>query len=84
MSRTELQLVAVYGPMVPLTEVCKPYFNLSPDVAKKRAALNALPVPTFRLIDSQKAPYLIRASDLATYIDSTHEAALAEWEKSQV
>lgn len=82
MTPTEIQVVAVYGPMVPLAEVCKPYFGLSPAEAARRAHRNELPVSTWRLVDSQKAPLLIKASELAQYIDSTHEVALAEWEKS--
>lgn len=84
MTQTEIQLVAVYGPAVPLDAVCEPYFGLQPDNALRMAAKNALPVPTFRLRDSLKCPLVIKASDLAAWIDSTHESALASWEKSQL
>lgn len=84
LSKTEMQLSTVYGPTVALAEVCKIYFNLSPTEAGKRAARNELPVPTFQLTDSQKAPRLIKVEDLAAYIDRSHETALKEWVKSQV
>jgi hypothetical protein len=84
MTHTEIQLVCVYGPVVPLAEVSRVYFGLSYAEAAKKAALNRLPVATFRMTASQKAPLMVHASDLAAYIDATHEKAQREWEKSQV
>lgn len=84
MSPTEVQLVAVHGAAVPLREVCEPYLGLTYVEASRRAALNELGVPTFKLRDSQKAPLLIKAADLAALIDKTAEEAHASWKKSQV
>lgn len=84
MTRTEIQLVAVYGPAVPLDAVCEPYFGLQVDNAQRLAAKNALPVPTFRLRESLKCPLMVKAADLAAWIDTTHEQALASWQKSQL
>jgi hypothetical protein len=84
MSQTELQLVCVYGPVIPLESISKVYFDLSYAEACRAAALDKLPVPTFRLTKSQRAPVLVRASDLAAHIDATHEKAQREWEKSRV
>lgn len=84
MTLTEIQLTAVYGPAVPLDQVCEAYFGLRVPEARRKAAVNDLPVPTFKLRDSQKAPLVIKSTDLAAWIDATHETALAEWKKSQV
>lgn len=84
MTRTELVLVSVYGPAIPLEAVCKIYFDLSYPEARRAAALNQLPVPTFRLRDSVKAPLLIKFDALAKFIDDTAEASEKEWAKSQV
>jgi hypothetical protein len=82
---TELHLVALFeGPAVPLDAVSKRYFGLAPTEARRKAALNDLPVPTFRLRDSEKAPLMVKASDLAAWIDLNHEKASASWQKSQV
>lgn len=83
MTQTETQLVAVYGPAIPLEEVCKPYFGLELKQAREAAALNKLPVPTFRMRESTKAPLLIKADVMAEWIDRTSEAAHEEWLKSQ-
>lgn len=80
-SQTEAQLLAVYGPVVPLEQVSKVYFNLGPAEAKRRAARCELPVPTFQLVPSQKAPLLIKVADLAKHIDDTHETSLRAWQK---
>jgi hypothetical protein len=80
-----MQLVAVYGgPAIPLEAVSDVYFGLSYAEARRAAALNRLPVPTFRLTPSQKAPLMVRTAELAKYIDETADAAAAQWEKSQV
>ena len=58
-----------YGAVVPLASVCDELFGLNYAEARRGAALHELPVPTLRLRDSQKAPLLIRTSELAAYID---------------
>ncbi len=83
MSATEVRLCALYGPVVPLREVCKRYLGLSYKEACRRAAVCQLRVPTFKLRDSERAPYLIHAKDLAAWIDSQAGAARAIWEHCQ-
>jgi hypothetical protein len=72
------------GPSVPLELISKEFFGMSPRVAADRAALNQLPVPTFRLTASAKAPLMVRVEDLAALVDERHAAAVPDWEKSQV
>jgi hypothetical protein len=81
---TELMLLAIYKGPVPLQDVCERWLNLSPEVALKRAALNRLPFPTFRLSESKRAPLLVDLRDLAGHIDRTRECAKVAWERSQV
>lgn len=71
-------------PAVRLDEICERYFGLSKRVAYEYAALNRLPVPTFRLNDSRKSPYMVRIEDLNQVINDASEAAKASWSKSQV
>lgn len=73
---------AVNEPATPLAEICERYFGLCYPEARRAAALNQLPVPTFRLRDSQKAPLLVKAEDLQTYIDTKRNEAAVEWERS--
>lgn len=81
-SDTELELAALYGPAIPLAEVCERYFGLAYREACKAAALNQLGVPTFRMRDSQKAPVMVRAKELAALIDGLADAAAAQWQRS--
>lgn len=82
---TEIELLALHrAPAVKLDEISEHYFGMSPLVARQRAALNRLPVPTFRATDSAKAPLLVRIKDLAKHLDAQYEGAAKEWENSQV
>ena len=63
---------------IPLDEMCGKYFGLSESEAKKRASLNTLPVPAYHG-GSNKSPWLVSTSQLATYLDKKKELALADW-----
>lgn len=85
MTPTELQLLALHrAPTVCLDAICETYLSMSRETARAAAALNRLPFPTFRLHDSRKAPVMVKVSDLAAHIDSTHKCAQEEWRHSQV
>ena len=85
MTDTELQLLALHkAPVVPLMTISKSYFNLSEDKALRAASLNTLPVPAFRLTNSQKAPWMVTIKDLAQHIDNSRTLAQASWENAQV
>jgi len=85
MTPTEIQLlVTLKAAIVPLDSICKKYFNLSPAEARRRAALHQLPVPVWRLVDSQKAPLMVRVADLARVIDAIADAATEEHAHAQV
>ena len=82
---TSLALMSIYKtPAIPLAEVCERYFSLSYEEAMKKAARNELPVPTFRLTQSRKAPLMVSAESLGNWIDQTEATARASWEHSQV
>jgi len=83
-SPTEFQLLAVYKGPVPLGDICERFLNLSREEALRKASLNKLPFPTFRLGDSRKAPTLVHLSDLAQHIDLSHQCAKEAWAHSQV
>ena len=84
MTDTEIALLAAHrSPLVPLADICDQYFGCGITEARRKAGLNLLPVPTWRLIDSQKAPYMVRLSDLALFIDEGADKARAAWLNSQ-
>lgn len=72
------------GVMIPLADICDRYFACDIRWARQKAALNQLPVPTWRLVDSKKAPLMVRVTDLAEYIDKRGAAEKAEHAKSQL
>lgn len=76
MSMTIFLLAARFDgrPAVDLDEVAD-MFGLSGKAANERAAKRILPIPCFRLADSQRAPWMVRIDDLATYIDRQRDAA---------
>lgn len=82
MTPTHLTITALYGPLVPLSEICETYFGMGYTQAKNKAAIHALPVAAFRIHDSQKAPLLLRAEDFAAWIDATAQSAQKEWVKT--
>jgi hypothetical protein len=82
---TEIALIAAHRtPVIPLDAICKEQFNLSPEEARRAAALHRLPVPAFKLRDSARAPFVVKAKDLAAHIDSQAEEASRAWERSQL
>ncbi|MBB3185753.1 hypothetical protein FHR95_003346 [Halomonas fontilapidosi] len=64
---------------LPLEEVAPRYFGISPRTASVRAGAQALPVPAYRAGDSQKAPWLVSAVDLAKYLDERRAEAHEMW-----
>jgi hypothetical protein len=81
---TSLALMSIFkAPHVPLREISQQYFGLSPEEAQKRAARMALPVPTFRLTNSQKAPLMVSCEELGAYIDDCAAKGRKAWEHCQ-
>lgn len=80
MNKTEMLLYVKFeSPTVPLENICHEFFGCSKGTAKQRAKAGTLPVTAFRLGLSQKMPWMIKISDLAVFIDKTHEDAKKEW-----
>ena len=85
MTRTLTLLAAIHqGPVARLEDICERYLQVGYPEARRRAVLNALPFPAFRLTESQKSPLVVRIEDLAAHIDRQAEAASKDWANSQV
>lgn len=50
--------------LVKLDDIAQKFFNVSPNIARRKAALNALPVPAFRINGGRKGPLFVRKADL--------------------
>lgn len=79
MKNTTLLLMAEHGEAdIKLESISEKYFGLAPEQAKRKASSGKLPVTAYRAASSQKAPWLVRVSDLADYLDQCRaEAELA-------
>ena len=79
MTPTYFSLLAEFGEAeIPLQRVCEKYFGLSVSKAKRRACLQQLPIPAYR-VGSQKSPWFISAADLAKHIDQQRQLANDQW-----
>ncbi|MGH1595431.1 pyocin activator PrtN family protein [Yersinia proxima] len=63
---------------IPLSDIAERYFGMKPATADKKAGAGDLPVPTFRIGDSQKAPRMVHVNDLADFIDKRRGEAKTE------
>ncbi|ANF59594.1 hypothetical protein A5892_09605 [Halotalea alkalilenta] len=68
-------LLAEFGgrAQIPLEEVAERYFGICAKTAASRPLAQRLPVPAYRAVRSQKAPWLVSVADLATYLDECRE-----------
>jgi len=82
MNSTYFGLLAEFNTAeIPLKLVCDKYLGLSNKMAHERAAMNKLPLPTYRG-GSQKSTRLVSAEVLADHIDSCKLKAQQEWNQS--
>jgi len=81
MNSTYFGLLAEFNTAeIPLKLVCDKYLGLSSKMAHERAAMNKLPLPTYRG-GSQKSTRLVSASVLAEHIDTCKQKAESEWKR---
>jgi hypothetical protein len=58
-----------------LDDICIEYFNVTPRIAKRKAANGLLPVPAFRLSGTRKGPLYVLQSHLDAHIQRQVERA---------
>lgn len=58
-----------FAPMISLSSISEEILAISSNTAKRKARDNLLPVPVFRLSESQKAPWLILFDHLVEYVE---------------
>lgn len=77
---TFFAIMAEYGTAQIPVDRCAHLFGLESKEATRRASLQRLPVPTFR-IGTQKSPWLVDANQLAKHLDEAKAHAQTEWDK---
>jgi len=70
--------------IVHLDQISDRWLGMKPKYAREKFNRGELPLPAFRLTDSQGAPLVCTVKDLATYIDRRAAKAKAEWIKSRI
>ena len=63
--------------LVPLDDIAQQFFNVTPKIARRKAALNSLPVPAFRINGSRKGPLYVKKSDLEAMVQRRYDEAKA-------
>ncbi|BDU38722.1 pyocin activator PrtN family protein [Vibrio nigripulchritudo] len=80
---TEIGLLAAFGDsIIPVSDVCEPFFNCKKQTAHQKIKAYTFPIPAFRMADSNKNEFFVTTEDLATYIDQEFEdstKALGKW-----
>lgn len=66
---------------IPLSEIAERYLGMRPSTAEQKAAEGKLPIATFRVGNTQKAPRLVHVEDLANLIDQRRKEAKSELER---
>lgn len=61
--------------IVLLEKVSYQYFGVNPDQARRKAALNTLPVPAFRLSGTRHGPLYVRKSDIEKHLEEVYARA---------
>lgn len=80
-----LLMVQYGGPVIALKRVHEIFGFNTPEAATKAANAGDIPVPLFKVRNSNKAPYMIHIEDLANYIDAQRSNAAKEragWSKA--
>ena len=62
--------------LVLLDEVAQQYFNISPLVARRKAALQTLPIPAFRITGMRHGPLYVRKSDITKLSQTAYDRAM--------
>ncbi|WP_028115898.1 pyocin activator PrtN family protein [Ferrimonas senticii] len=78
---TRYALHATFGkPIIELSAICQSYFGINLRTAYLKANAQSLPIPAFRMDNSQRSPFFVNVDDLADYIDRRMAEAKAEFD----
>jgi hypothetical protein len=72
-----------YRVLIPVDELAGPYLGLSIATAKRKAKMNELPFPAFKVEGSQKSPFVVHLHDLVRFIDKRTIEAENLWNEYQ-
>lgn len=70
-------MIDILDDLVPLDDIAQQFFNVTPKIARRKAALNILPVPAFRINGSRKGPLYVKRIDLEAMVQRRYDEAKA-------
>jgi len=79
MNKAFLLMAEYEESIIPLEKVCLKYFGLNIKTARERAKAGTLPVPAFKLSESQGAPWLISVESLAKALETQEAEQKRKW-----
>ena len=69
--KSEFALLAAFGDsIIPVSDICEPFFGVKKQTAYQKIKAYTFPIPAFRISESNKNDYFVTAEDLAAYTDS--------------
>ncbi|MFT5788039.1 pyocin activator PrtN family protein [Shewanella sp. GutDb-MelDb] len=68
------------SPTVELKVISEEFFGYTPKTAEQKAKAQDLPIPTFKLRDSERSPSLVNVADLATYVEQRYRESKSDWD----
>lgn len=81
MNMTFALLARFNNPVVPLKEVCQEFFGINPKTAEQKAKAGTLPVPTFKMRDSERVSTLVNISDLGEFLELHYQQGREQWNR---
>lgn len=82
---TKYALHARFGtPIVALADICEEFFHINAETANGKANSQSLPIPSFRMEDHKRSPFMVHLDDLATHIETCREQVLTEWQEKAI
>jgi hypothetical protein len=81
MNMTFALLARFNNPVVPLKEISEEFFGIQPKTAEQRAKAATLPVPTFKVRDSERSPTMVNVSDLGAFLEERYQQGREDWKK---
>lgn len=81
---TSFALLARFeSPTVELKIICEEFFGYTSKTAEQKAKAQDLPVPTFKLRNSERSPSLVKVTDLAAHVDKCYQESRSDWDVIQ-
>lgn len=66
---------------IPLESICEEFLGMKPKTAAFKAAAKTLPIPAYKMRDSERAGWFIDIRDLAAHIDQQRLDAKKHYEQ---